>query len=188
MTYVQLTVRRHFATLVRPCTTTKSPKAVEIKKAIITAAGTEPADTAPANPGGPRRRHQDRAADSDRGDPRGRHRGDLRGRLSRATRPLMPLPPAGRVAGFGSSSRVRRSATAMRSLARVSSAGAEPFLLLVGDHLYVSGGSKRAAQQLVEIARRGELRRLRRAGHAREQAAVLRRGGRAAGRRAQGPL
>jgi UTP--glucose-1-phosphate uridylyltransferase len=32
-------------------------------------------------------------------------------------------------------------------------AGAEPFLLLVGDHLYVSGGSKRAAQQLVEIAK-----------------------------------
>jgi UTP--glucose-1-phosphate uridylyltransferase len=31
-------------------------------------------------------------------------------------------------------------------------ASAEPFLLLVGDHLYVSGGSKRAAQQLVEIA------------------------------------
>ena len=32
-------------------------------------------------------------------------------------------------------------------------AGTEPFLLLVGDHLYVSGGGKRAAQQLVEIAR-----------------------------------
>lgn len=32
-------------------------------------------------------------------------------------------------------------------------AGTEPFLLLVGDHLYVSGGDKRAAQQLVEIAR-----------------------------------
>ena len=32
-------------------------------------------------------------------------------------------------------------------------AGAGPFLLLVGDHLYVSGGGKRAAQQLVEIAR-----------------------------------
>ena len=31
--------------------------------------------------------------------------------------------------------------------------GAEPSLLLVGDHLYVSGGGKRAAQQLVEIAR-----------------------------------
>ncbi len=31
-------------------------------------------------------------------------------------------------------------------------ADAEPFLLLVGDHLYVSGSSKRAAQQLVEIA------------------------------------
>jgi UTP--glucose-1-phosphate uridylyltransferase len=31
-------------------------------------------------------------------------------------------------------------------------AGAESFLLLVGDHLYVSGGAKRAAQQLVEIA------------------------------------
>ena len=30
--------------------------------------------------------------------------------------------------------------------------GAEPFLLLVGDHLYVSGGQKRSAQQLVEIA------------------------------------
>lgn len=32
-------------------------------------------------------------------------------------------------------------------------AGGEPFLLLVGDHLYVSGGAKRAAQQLVEIAK-----------------------------------
>ncbi|HEV2390888.1 MAG TPA: sugar phosphate nucleotidyltransferase [Verrucomicrobiae bacterium] len=31
-------------------------------------------------------------------------------------------------------------------------AGREPFLLLVGDHLYVSGGQKRCAQQLVEIA------------------------------------
>jgi len=31
-------------------------------------------------------------------------------------------------------------------------AGGKPFLLLVGDHLYVSGGKKRAAQQLVEIA------------------------------------
>ena len=28
----------------------------------------------------------------------------------------------------------------------------QPFLLLVGDHLYVSGGQKRCAQQLVEIA------------------------------------
>lgn len=31
--------------------------------------------------------------------------------------------------------------------------GGKPFLLLVGDHLYVSGGQKRSAQQLVEIAR-----------------------------------
>jgi UTP--glucose-1-phosphate uridylyltransferase len=31
-------------------------------------------------------------------------------------------------------------------------AGAAPFLLLVGDHLYLSGGPKRCAQQLVEIA------------------------------------
>ncbi len=31
-------------------------------------------------------------------------------------------------------------------------AGNAPFLLLVGDHLYVSGGKKRAAEQLVEIA------------------------------------
>jgi UTP--glucose-1-phosphate uridylyltransferase len=30
--------------------------------------------------------------------------------------------------------------------------GKEPFLLLVGDHLYVSGGGKRCAQQLVEMA------------------------------------
>jgi len=30
--------------------------------------------------------------------------------------------------------------------------GGQPFLLLVGDHLYVSGGPKRSAQQLVEIA------------------------------------
>jgi UTP--glucose-1-phosphate uridylyltransferase len=31
-------------------------------------------------------------------------------------------------------------------------AGDQPFLLLVGDHLYVSGAQKRCAQQLVEIA------------------------------------
>src|SRR5206468_13009385 len=31
-------------------------------------------------------------------------------------------------------------------------AGREPFLLLVGDHLYVSRGEKRCAQQLVEMA------------------------------------
>ncbi len=30
--------------------------------------------------------------------------------------------------------------------------GGEAFLLLVGDHLYVSGGQKRSAQQLVEVA------------------------------------
>jgi UTP--glucose-1-phosphate uridylyltransferase len=30
--------------------------------------------------------------------------------------------------------------------------GTEPFLLLVGDHLYVSGAQKRSAQQLVEMA------------------------------------
>ena len=32
-------------------------------------------------------------------------------------------------------------------------AGGEPFLLLVGDHLYVSRAEKRCAQQLVEVAR-----------------------------------
>jgi UTP--glucose-1-phosphate uridylyltransferase len=31
--------------------------------------------------------------------------------------------------------------------------GNEPFLLLVGDHLYVSGGEKRCAEQLMEIAK-----------------------------------
>src|SRR5262249_23206855 len=30
--------------------------------------------------------------------------------------------------------------------------GGQPFLLLVGDHLYVTGNQKRCAQQLVEIA------------------------------------
>ncbi len=30
--------------------------------------------------------------------------------------------------------------------------GGDPFLLLVGDHLYVSGGSERCAQQLIEVA------------------------------------
>src|SRR5207248_7232842 len=36
-------------------------------------------------------------------------------------------------------------------LGRDCTAG-KPFLLLVGDHLYVSGNQKRSAQQLVEIA------------------------------------
>lgn len=30
--------------------------------------------------------------------------------------------------------------------------GGDPFLLLVGDHLYVNGGSKRCARQLIEVA------------------------------------
>ena len=51
--------------------------------------------------------------------------------------------------------------------------GSEPFLLLVGDHLYVSRGDRKCARQLVEIAASRVLRRFRRAGHARKKAALF---------------
>ena len=46
----------------------------------------------------------------------------------------------------------RRWATATPWPVRAQFTGDEPFLLLVGDHLYVSRNEKRCAQQLVEIA------------------------------------
>ena len=55
------------------------------------------------------------------------------------------------------------------SLAREFVAG-RPFLHLVSDHLYLSDAPETCAQQVVEAAQAGALRRLRRAGDAREPA------------------
>jgi UTP--glucose-1-phosphate uridylyltransferase len=149
---VLLTVRQHSATLVPPCTTSKRLKAVEIKKAIITAAGKTqrslPLQT---------------LVDRD-------------GHTKTALRILMEeirsagieeicvvICPGDRAAyaaaADGQSGRLRfvEQDAALGYGHAVSCArefaGTEAFLLLVGDHLYVSGGGKRAAQQLVEIAK-----------------------------------
>ena len=53
--------------------------------------------------------------------------------------------------------------------------GSDPFLLLVGDHLYLSATREGLRAAARRDRARGELRRLRRAVDAREQAAVLRR-------------
>ena len=54
----------------------------------------------------------------------------------------------------------------------------QPFLHLVGDHLWVSQGGQGCAEQLVEVAAGRVVRRVGRAGLAREPAAVLWHGGR----------
>ena len=58
-------------------------------------------------------------------------------------------------------------------------AAGDPFLHLVGDHLYVSREQRSCAQQLVAVAEAAAVRRVRGAGHARDVAALLRRGRRA---------
>ncbi len=125
---------------------------METKRAIITAAGASQrtlplqtlvdrdgeTKTALAHPrrGGPRRRH--------RGDLRGRRAG-RRGRLrpgGRAPRRRLRFIVQEQPAGYGHAVHCARDFT-----------GGEPFLLMVGDHLYASGTEKRCAQQLVEAAR-----------------------------------
>src|ERR1017187_52659 len=148
----QLTVRRHFATLVPPCTTTKSFKAVDIKKAIITAAGktqrTLPLQT---------------LVDRD-GSTKTALRILIEEILAAGIEEICVVVCPGDQAAYaaaagGQNSRLRfvEQGAALGYGHAVACArefsGAEPFLLLVGDHLYVSGSGKRAAQQLVEIAR-----------------------------------
>ena len=150
--YAQLTVRRHFATLLPPCTTTKSLKAVEIKKAIITAAGktqrTLPLQT---------------LVDRD-GVTKTALRILIEEILAAGIEEICVVVCPGDQAAYaaaagGQGGRLRFvEQTAALGYGHAVAcarefAGAEPFLLLVGDHLYVSGGGKRAAQQLVEIAR-----------------------------------
>ncbi len=143
---------RHSVTLVRRCTTTKSPKAVEIKKAIITAAGTNqrslPLQT---------------LVDRD-GTTKTALRILIEEALAAGIEEICVVVCPGDQAAYaaaagGKNDRLRfvEQSAALGYGHAVACArefsGAEPFLLLVGDHLYVSGGGKRAAQQLVEIAR-----------------------------------
>ena len=111
----------------------------------------QPADSAVANLGGPRRPVQIRPGHHRGRSAAGRHRGNLRGHLPR--RP-------------GRLCRRRRAARQSRSIRRATRAaglrprracarqftGNESFLLLVGDHLYVSRNKNSCARQLVEIA------------------------------------
>jgi len=146
----QLTVWRHFATLVALCTTTKSPKAVEIKKAIITAAGKTqrslPLQTLVDRDGLTKTALQILIEEI-------RTAG-----IEEICVVVCPGDQAAYAAAAGQSGRLRfvEQGAALGYGHAVACArefaGAEPFLLLVGDHLYVSGGGKRAAQQLVEIA------------------------------------
>jgi UTP--glucose-1-phosphate uridylyltransferase len=150
--YVQLTVRQHFATLLPPCTITNTPKAVEIKKAIITAASktqrTLPLQT---------------LVDRD-GTTKAALRILIEEILAAGIQEICVVICPGDQAAYaaaagGQNGRLRfvEQAAALGYGHAVGCArdfaGTEPFLLLVGDHLYVSGGAKRAAQQLVEIAR-----------------------------------
>jgi UTP--glucose-1-phosphate uridylyltransferase len=152
ITYVQLTVQRHFVTLVRPCTTTKRLKAVDIKKAIITAAGKTqrslPLQTLVDRDGATKTALRILIEEI------------LAAGIEEICVVVCPGDQAAyAVAAGGQNSRLRfvEQGAALGYGHAVACArefaGAEPFLLLVGDHLYVSGSGKRAAQQLVEIAR-----------------------------------
>ncbi len=148
---MQLTVWRHSATLETLYTTTNSFQAVEIKKAIITAAGktqrTLPLQT---------------LVDRD-GVTKAALRILIEEVLAAGIEEICVVVCPGdqtayTAAAGGQNGRVRfvEQGAALGYGHAVSCAreftDAKPFLLLVGDHLYVSGSSKRAAQQLVEIA------------------------------------
>jgi UTP--glucose-1-phosphate uridylyltransferase len=150
MAFVQLTARRYFATLLPPCTTTKRSKAVEIKKAIITAAGktqrTLPLQT---------------LVDRD-GVTKTALRILIEEILSAGIEEICVVVCPGDQAAYATAAGgqggrlqfVEQKAALGYGHAVACArefAGRVPFLLLVGDHLYVSS-RKRAAQQLVEIA------------------------------------
>jgi len=141
---------RYFVTLPPPCTTTKRSKAVDIKKAIITAAGktqrTLPLQT---------------LVDRD-GVTKTALRILIEEILSAGIEEICVVVGPGDQTAYAAAAgrtggRIQfvEQKTALgygHAVACASEfAGRVPFLLLVGDHLYVSG-RKRAAQQLVEIA------------------------------------
>jgi UTP--glucose-1-phosphate uridylyltransferase len=150
--WVQLTMPSHFATLVRPCTTKKGLEAVDIKKAIITAAGKTqrslPLQT---------------LVDRD-GATKTALRILIEEILAAGIEEICVVVCPGDQTAYAAAAGGRNGrlhfveqASALGYGHAVSCArefaATEPFLLLVGDHLYVSGSGKRAAQQLVEIAR-----------------------------------
>jgi UTP--glucose-1-phosphate uridylyltransferase len=136
---------------VAPSTTTKSLKAVEIKRAIITAAGQTqrslPLQTLVDRDGLTKTALRILIEEI------------LAAGIEEICVVVCPGDQAAYAAAAGQSGRLRfvEQGAALGYGHAVACArafaGAEPFLLLVGDHLYVSGGGKRAAQQLVEIAR-----------------------------------
>ena len=127
-------------------------KAVEIKKAIITAAGktqrTLPLQTLVDRDGVTKTALRISSRKSSR--PASRKSAWW---SARATRRLTPPPPAGRARRLQFVEQTAPLGYGHAVSCAREFAGGEPFLLLVGDHLYVSGGGKRAAQQLVEIAK-----------------------------------
>jgi len=151
ITFVQLTVRWYFATLLPPCTTIKRFKAVDIKKAIITAAS-ETQRTLPLQT----------LVDRD-GVTKTALRILIEEILSAGIEEICVVVCPGDQAAYAAAAGPSRQLHFVEQGAALGYghavacargfAGAEPFLLLVGDHLYVSGSSKRAAQQLVEIAK-----------------------------------
>jgi UTP--glucose-1-phosphate uridylyltransferase len=141
----------HFATLVPSYTTTKAGT-VEIKKAIITAAGkgqrTLPLQTLVDRDGVTKTAlriliEEILAAGIDE--------------ICVVVSPGDQASYAAAAGGHGSRLQFAEQKASLGYGHAVSCAkefaGSSAFLLLVGDHLYVSGGQKRAAQQLVERAR-----------------------------------
>jgi UTP--glucose-1-phosphate uridylyltransferase len=144
-------MRPGFATLTSPYATTNTLKPVEIKKAIITAAG-QTQRTLPLQT----------LVDRD-GLTKTALRILIEEILSTGIEEICVVVCPGDQAAYaaaagGKNGRLRfveQRAPMGYGHAVVCArefAGEVPFLLLVGDHLYVSGGGKRAAQQLVEIA------------------------------------
>ena len=162
---------------------------MKIKKAVITAAGAEPAGTAAADADRPRRRGEAGARHPDRTGSDGERGRDLRGRLAGRRSSLRAggreaclgacaVRPAAGAAGVWPRglvrARVHRPASRSCTWWATTSTSTPP--------------ESHAPQRLVEVARGGGVRRLRRAGHAREPAAALRRGRRPPRARPAGAL
>jgi len=144
---------------------------VQITKAVITAAGKKPAHPAPPILGGPRWPAENR--------PGHHHEEVLKAGIQEVCVVICPGDqPAYRAAAGPHANRLQfRRTTRPAGLRPPPSnaprafTAAAPFLLLVGDHLYVSRAEKNCAQQLVEAAAGRIMLRFSRPGHAREQTA-----------------
>ena len=157
-----------------------SSSPVKIRKAVITAAGRRPAEPAVANAGGPRRPVQIGPHHPAGGSLASRHRGNRPGDLPRAIKARLPPPPARTPIAFNSSSNPQPLGYGHAVLCAPSFTGDESVPAVGGRPPLRQQKQKFLRPAIAGDRLRRSLRGFGGAGHARKQAALLRRGRRAA--------